>query len=1110
MAPLGSTQTVETPVGTPPKKVGIFQTDAVEAQKASLEIKSAKPASLSGPEVAGATVRSEFPLQDLGAIATTGRYAQGFRLDGGSLRLMWMNARRVLDKNGKPGFEIFFQAQGATIENFRKRLEQAGAKSGSYKFSASDIEEPTPGKAVAKQNTTEWGPSSQSTINLSQEGKWSVDMVTTSPEAIKGAFRIKVYGDDAESTAALQEVIKKLGLQSVFAPPSPNALERFKILRFMWQVSPGAADHLRFTTLPLLKEALPDAVNLAEPDPAQLKAVDEAKFTEPGMKERAQLGELLFEKSPKAYLDWVKNVNPLTTTSGSDPNSGLKSALKTAGIAEGGEAWTAALAKTPDEESARALLELGVLAKKSASAAEALIMRDLETVKVSELHEALKAVGIDPTSDRVKNLRYEEVYPGYFTVVDPSLPDMLKEKGARYLYSTADNPERVWTMLMGGQKSSLTRFQEGLIIQGKSSDSDFNSGGATSVFSRLVPESIIQKAKQDKSAPSSYGDTSFYDWGGSRPFKLILNRRILARTDWYAYNGDNFGRTTTLKPENHGERIISTINASFSRSNEVMFPIGNDPSYVDFVVAPSEEKKKELVEFLTGKGITEFNGKKVEDFVIVRTKLFEHPDDMTMIQSVKDALFELGFQTEVNAARDAGRAAAETAIKEQLPAVIEGLLATTAKQKLGEQAASSAGSRTNSEASSAVKNNTEGLASLNLAATDAPLLSAATPIAEASLTKNLADPSNYTATWSLDSAVRSAANAGLPEAVAAVAAEVIAKEVAQAQPTAETTRAAVRASLLEAITAAVEPVLRAHVAEKGSPAGLSQATGMVDARKSTALNTAQRDALDGGAVDGVLKAMDAAALKTFSDAAAEQVRAKATESLKSDMNSYGQGWLRSGIEADVKAAGQKIALEVAQPVASEALFTATKESAENAAQKALEAYQTAYPDKVTEADKAQVPGVVSSTISGFLTEPLQMMAVNVTNTALTGLINAAVETIKQGPLFGEVAADLVAQRADAAVAEALKTWVKSQVTDKLKAKLPELLEATYTKTREQVAAQVLEGALKRTGDTLLSTQLKTVTDGFDFAAALDAIMAKVPPAPPPPPAETPPSPPAQS
>ncbi len=272
-------------------------------------------------------VSSSFPLDDLGRIETTGRWAQGFRLDSGSLRLMWMNARRFEASDGTPGFELFFQLHGAAFDTYRARIEERGATSGhKFEFFASTpATDAEPGKTFARRTNETWGPASNAT-RLSADG-WTVDFVAGDPEALKGGVRIQVRGDDATATQNLKDVIKSLGLQSLFAPPAPNALEKFKLLRLLWQVAPHAAESLRG--------------------------------------------------------------------------------------------------------------------------------RNVEQIKLTQIHALLEEKGIDPGGDRVKGLRFQEVYPGYFTVVDPLFSETLRASGARYLYSTSDSARRVLQQLSGGQKSSL-------------------------------------------------------------------------------------------------------------------------------------------------------------------------------------------------------------------------------------------------------------------------------------------------------------------------------------------------------------------------------------------------------------------------------------------------------------------------------------------------------------------------------------------------------------------------------------------------------------------------------------------------------------------------------
>src|SRR5262245_57548086 len=91
-----------------------FAKDAMEALNTpGLQMHAIKRKSIAEVgEVVGGTILSEFPVDDLSKIETHGRWAQGFRLDGGTLRLMWLNARRSEESDGTPGFELFFQVHG--------------------------------------------------------------------------------------------------------------------------------------------------------------------------------------------------------------------------------------------------------------------------------------------------------------------------------------------------------------------------------------------------------------------------------------------------------------------------------------------------------------------------------------------------------------------------------------------------------------------------------------------------------------------------------------------------------------------------------------------------------------------------------------------------------------------------------------------------------------------------------------------------------------------------------------------------------------------------------------------------------------------------------------
>lgn len=632
----------------------------------------------------GDALPSQFPLHDLSQLETTGRAAAGFRLDGGALRLMWLSARRIREPTHGDGYEVSFFAHGGTINKLEARMKAQSAKSGSFVYSTRELDEAAPaGRARLVSGAQTWGPSATA-LRLEQPGKFDLELVPTTPEALKGAVRIRVYGDDAAATKNLQQVVSQLGLQKLFAPPKPADLERFKLFRFLWHFAPEKLEGLKFRSPALIDEKVMEEtfaeLAIPEKDPA-LVAADAAPLDEPALAAYLSHLHVFATQKPQAFFGWATKTTSqarglLPAPSAHDPSAGLRSAMKTAGIDLESPALKAKLAEPISPATARRYLDFGVIVARNNERARQLCAAEIDQIGLEPLRTLIQEAGFDPADPRLQGLRFEAVYPGYFTVVDPSLPDRLAELGARYLYSTADTAERAIDMLTEGQKSSATRFAEGRLVQGKSSSSDFGTGGAFSVFTRLVTESAIQKK------------SSFMNWGGSRPFKIILSRDVLSRLDWYGYNSDNYGRTTNLTAAHHGEALVKTIQSSYGSTNELMFPVGNAPAFFDFVVCETEAQRKKLLELLTARGVESFNGKPIEQFVRVEKTFFEHPRDQTLENAVRAALAKLALTGERKALEDELRTRAvskldgwaETAAAQALQKEAPSVAATTAEK----------------------------------------------------------------------------------------------------------------------------------------------------------------------------------------------------------------------------------------------------------------------------------------------------------------------------------------------------------------------------------------------------------------------------------------------
>lgn len=299
--------------------------------------------------------------------------------------------------------------------------------------------------------------------------------------------------------------------------------------------------------------------------------------------------ELVGDKAPLAVRGLLR-----LTLSGSDAEctEQLGAILKTFGIGQ--------LFSPPTAKSKQVNLLMHALWQGDHAKAEAL-SENIDKLSVKDVEDALIASGYDRT--RIDGLRYEEVFEGHFTPVDPAQADAMVEAGARYLYSTVDQPDSVLAILKSGQKSSYTRYRDGVIVEGMSTNQDFNSGGAVGVFTRLVTNNAIYDKHQG--------------WRG-RTYKLVQTHDQLARTDWHGWNGDYYGRRWNLTQDNFGPKLAKAIGSgSYAAANELIFTEGNRPENIARVVATKPEDRSRLIDLLRKAGYEPHNGLSIEDFVVL-------------------------------------------------------------------------------------------------------------------------------------------------------------------------------------------------------------------------------------------------------------------------------------------------------------------------------------------------------------------------------------------------------------------------------------------------------------------------------------------------------------
>jgi len=220
---------------------------------------------------------------------------------------------------------------------------------------------------------------------------------------------------------------------------------------------------------------------------------------------------------------------------------------------------------------------------------------------------------IEARADKILKGKYEamakaavekEVYPGHRVLVSQPMADMLKTEGKiKGVYHDTGAPGDALAAMLApdgtGLMSSEERFRRGVFITGKSTGRDFETGGADGVFTRV--------AKTDTAMETSRGR-----------YRILVDSDQLGRTDWWAFDHDNFGRAEASDARSRWSLDKMTKDEHVSGDNEVMFPKGVPPSAIRGVVAQSEDARNDLLAGFKKRNLTEINGIPVEDFVKVR------------------------------------------------------------------------------------------------------------------------------------------------------------------------------------------------------------------------------------------------------------------------------------------------------------------------------------------------------------------------------------------------------------------------------------------------------------------------------------------------------------
>jgi hypothetical protein len=192
---------------------------------------------------------------------------------------------------------------------------------------------------------------------------------------------------------------------------------------------------------------------------------------------------------------------------------------------------------------------------------------------------------------------------GHVALHSKDQAERLRQDGVHGLFHDMSSTDALVPILTdpdgSGLLSSTQRYSRGIFINGMSTQTDFGTGGADGVFTR-----IVAKGMRDHSPPSN----------GAR---LLIDTDQLGRSDWYFFNFDNYGRAG---PVQYNQRKLvpemkSTLR-DLSTSNEMVFQHGIPLEALRGMVIPNASERAQALQRLRKAGVVTVNGKPIEQFVM--------------------------------------------------------------------------------------------------------------------------------------------------------------------------------------------------------------------------------------------------------------------------------------------------------------------------------------------------------------------------------------------------------------------------------------------------------------------------------------------------------------
>lgn len=212
-----------------------------------------------------------------------------------------------------------------------------------------------------------------------------------------------------------------------------------------------------------------------------------------------------------------------------------------------------------------------------------------------------------------ERLAREEVFPSYFTFVEKGKHKEYEAISPYAVFHTIQNLELIPTIIKsGGLLSTHERYRRGLLMNGMSSLEDLATGGADSVFTRIVTEEGLNHQNIELSEKTLYNPV------------FVVDKDLLDRTDWYAYSDDRYGSTApnVFEQRRSPEEFFRTQKElGFRWGNEQMFRLGIPMEKMRIVCL--EDQRDQLLAQLRAAGVERVGERSLEEFVVGASDMYD-------------------------------------------------------------------------------------------------------------------------------------------------------------------------------------------------------------------------------------------------------------------------------------------------------------------------------------------------------------------------------------------------------------------------------------------------------------------------------------------------------